>query len=191
MANSTTNLAAGPGTLYVAPFGTAEPASTNAGLTGDPGVGWTGVGFTQGGMTMTVNQTYMQFEVDQIVETPERRLTSQELSFQTNLAEVTLTNLVLALNAGTVTTGVSGAPDTFEPAQVTSADSPTYKAIIFDGIGPGGYRRRVIIRKVLSTENVEIAQSKDSMTTFPVTFTSHYVSPSITSYKVLQGKAQP
>lgn len=188
---STTNLAAGPGELYVAPFGTTEPASTNAGLTGAPDVAWTNVGFTQGGMTMTVNQTYMAFEVDQIVETPERRVTSQELSFQTNLAEVTLANLVIALNSGTTVTGTSGAPDTFEPAAVTSADSPNYKAIIFDGIGNGGYRRRVIIRKVLSTENVEVSQAKDSMTTFPVTFTSHYVTPSIKSYKILQGKAQP
>lgn len=182
MAVTTTNLAMGPGELYVGDFGATEPA--DAAINDTPASSaWTDVGGTLGGLTFTVSQQFKELEVDQLVETPERRVTRREASFKTQLAEATLENLVLALNSGTVT---SGTQDVFEPDTVTSGDSPDYKAAIFDGYGGAGLRRRVIMRKVLSTENVDVVASKDGQTVYPVTFMSHYVSPSIKSYKIVQ-----
>lgn len=184
-----TNLAMGPGTLYVGTFGATEPADTAAGLATTPATPFVDVGGTMGGLTFTVNQQFKEMEVDQLVEIPERRVTRREASFKTQLAEVTLNNLVLALGSGTATIGATGIPDTFVPNNIDSAGSPTYSSIIFDGAGAGGYRRRVIVRKVLSTENVDVTNSKDAQTVYPVTFSSHYVSAAIPSYKIIQGKA--
>jgi hypothetical protein len=189
MAVTATNLAMGPGTLYVGTFGATEPADTAVALAAAPSAPFTDVGGTLGGLTFSVNQQFKELEVDQLVEVPERRVTRREASFKTQLAEVTLANLVIALNSGTITAGVSGAPDTFVPANTDSSGTPAYKAIIFDGAGAGGLRRRVIVRKVLSTDNVDASSSKDSQTVYPVTFTSHYVSSVIPSYKIIQASA--
>lgn len=185
MAVTTTNLAMGPGDLYIGAFGAAEPADTTIGLGGAPLLtDWTPVGGTLGGISMTITQTFKELEVDQLVETPERRVTKREASFKTQLAEVTFANLTLALNSGTTTTATG--IDTYVPSNVNSGSAPNYKAAIFDGFGGAGARRRVILRKVLSTENVDIAASKDGQTAYPVTFSSHYVSASIPSYKIVQ-----
>lgn len=190
MTVTATNLAMGPGALYVGAFGAAEPADTAVALAAVPlNTDWTDVGGTLGGLTFTVSQQFKELEVDQLVEVPERRVTRREASFKTQLAEVTLANLVVALNSGTVTVGATGVPDTFVPANTDSSGTPNYKAIIFDGAGAGGFRRRVIVRKVLSTENVDAQSAKDAQSVYPVTFTSHYVSSSIPSYKIVQGKA--
>ncbi|WP_328339545.1 hypothetical protein [Micromonospora sp. NBC_00421] len=187
MGVTTTNLAMGPATVNVGAFGATEPADTAIAMAADPPTpDYTNVGGTMGGVTITITQQWKEFEVDQIVEVPERRVTRREIAAKTQLAEVTLDNLILALASGTKTTGTSGAPDTFEPSNTDSGASPNYKSVILDGAGAGGRKRRVIIRKVLSTENVDIASSKDSQQSYPVTFTGHYVSPSIKSYKILQ-----
>lgn len=184
---TTTNLAMGPSEISVGAFGATEPADTAVALAAAPPTpDWRNVGGTLGGVTITITQQWKEFEVDQLVEVPERRVTRRDISAKTQLAEVTLDNLILALASGTKTAGTSGAPDVFEPSTTDSGATPDYKAVILDGAGAGGRRRRVIIRKVLSTENVDVASSKDGQQSFPVTFTGHYVSPSIKSYKILQ-----
>lgn len=179
------NLAMGPGTLYTGVFSaTAEFEPLDIEVNNTPATSaWTDVGGTLGGMTFTRAQTFKELEVDQLTETPERRTTKNEVMFKTQLAEVTFDNLVISLNGGTVTNG-SGF-DSYDPDDVTSGDSPTYKAIIFDGFGGGGFRRRVFIRKVLSTENVDASASKEDQTVFPVTFTSHYVSSTVKSWRMV------
>lgn len=193
MAVTASNLAMGPGALYIGAFGATEPADTLVGLNGPPASpAWTDLGGTMGGLTFSVNQQFKELEVDQLVEVPERRVTRREASFKTQLAEATLANLVVALNSGTITAGTPGTtPDTFVPSNTDSSGTPAYKAIIFDGVGGGGLRRRVIVRKVLSTENVDANSAKDAQTVYPVTFTSHYVSAAIPSYKIIQATPAP
>jgi len=183
MAVTATNLTQGPGTLYTGAFGVAEPADTA--VASPPGVGWTDVGGTSDGVTLNVNQEFSELTVDQIVDVPGRRLTKRDLSIRTNMAEPTLENLAIAMNGGTTATGAGF--KSLEPAYATSATQPTYKAILFDGYAPGGFQRRVILRKGLSTANVEAAYKKDSQTFFPVTFNAHYVSASIAPFKVIDG----
>lgn len=187
MANTVTvtNLIQGVGSLYTGDFGATEPdddAVNTTPATGD----WTYTGGTLGGVKLAVNQTYTALAVDQTVDTPGRRLTAREATVQTQLAEVTLDNLIFALNGGTVTTGATFTA--MEPEDPDIGAEPNYKAILFDGHAPGGKRRRFISRRTLSTDNVEFAYAKEDQTVYTVTLSSHYVSSSIKPFRITDEK---
>ena len=191
------NLAMGPGDLYVAAFGAPEPLPQQ--INGTPASSaWTAVGGTQGGITLNTANTWKELDVDQIVETPARRLTKREHSIKTNLAEVTFANYVIAMSGGTISSdaaplGGGTAYDEYVDDDVNSGDEPDYKAVLFDGwgsySGTGGLRRRVILRKCINTDNVEIKADKDGQTVYAVTFNSHYVSSAIRSRRTIQARA--
>lgn len=174
----------GPGTFYVADFGATEPDADAAGIASTPGAQWTDVGGTLGGLSVAFNQDIKGLEMDQIVMEVGGRITKQEVIFSAKLAEVTLDNLVLAMNGGTLTSG-SGY-DKYEPDLSGTENEPDYKAIIYDGFGAGGRRRRVVIRKSLNTENLEVEGTKDGQQVFAVKFKAYYVSSSIKPYQILQ-----
>jgi hypothetical protein len=182
MSVTTTNLIMGPATLYSGAFGATEPA--DAAVNATPAVSaWTDTGGTNGGVKLTVDQKYTELTVDQIVDRVGSRLTNREFTVETDLAEATLTNLSLALNGGTAATGSGFA--SFEPNYASSASQPTYVAVLLDGYAPSSLRRRVIVRKALSTAKVESSYTKDKQTFIPVTFTGHYVSSSIAPIHVV------
>lgn len=168
MTVTSTNLIQGPATLYVAPFGTAEPVAMAA-----PAADWVDVGGTKDGVELGVADEYAVLSVDQIIYEIERRRTNRVLTVKTSLAEATLENLAHAINN---TAPVAGALDLDDGL---TAFAPAYKAILLDGIAPGGFKRRFIMRKCLSTDSVAMAYKKDGQTLIPVTFTGHWVSTSI------------
>lgn len=183
MAVTATNLIQGPASIYFAPFGSAEPATP---LTA-PATPWVDLGGTRDGVSMEDASEYSVLDVDQLVYEVARVRTKRAVTVKTSLAEATLANYARAVNdaAPTTATGTS----TFTPAKDTAAFLPPYGAIIVDGIAPGGFRRRVTLRKVLSTDNVELAYKKDGQTVIPVTFTLHYVSASIDPYLIVDQTA--
>lgn len=190
------NLIQGTGVLYVAAVGATEP--DDGAVHNPPASGtWTDLGFTKDGVTMRVEQEYSELEVDQLVDVPGRRLTKREFVVVTNLAEVTLDNLKVALNGGTVTDGATSAAsgvsatDTFEPEAHDGNNNPTYKALIFDGVAPSGLARRVIVRKALQVANVEFAYEKDGQTVYTVEFRAHHVSNAVKPFKVVDQTAAP
>lgn len=183
-----TNLIAGPADLYCAAFGATEPLDTE--LSTPPLVAdWTALGGTSGGVQFTVAREFMELSVDQVVDTPGRRMTKRDFSVATSLAEGTLENLALAL--GELETSVTAAAGvkSLEPGAADPGEEPNYSAIILDGRAPAGKRRRIIGRKVLSTESVESAYTKDGQTLIPVTFTGHWVSSSIRPFRVVDATA--
>lgn len=183
MAVVASNLTLGPGTLYRGAEGATEPLETAVATAPDSGA-WTDVGATSDGVTLSLELEYTEMTVDQSVDRIGSRLTARTMTLATNLAEVTLENLSFALNAGgTISTGTGY--KSFEPANDTSATQPTYSALIFDGIAPGGGNRRVVGRRMLSTENVEFAYTKDEMTVYSVTFTAHYVDGSTPPFQIV------
>lgn len=186
MGVNTTNLIMGPGTLYRGAFGAAEPTDEAIDEAPDAAV-WTDVGGTRDGVSLTFVQEYTPLEVDQIVDVVGRRLTRREFQIQTNLAEPTLENLAYALNetGPTAGTGVS----TLSPTNNSSATQPNYSALIFDGYAPSSRRRRVIGRRMLSTNNVEFAYSKSDQTVFTVRFDGHFVSASIPPFVIIDEAA--
>jgi N-acetylglucosamine-6-phosphate deacetylase len=184
MSVAVSNLVLGPATVYQGAFGAVEPADSTVNST-PAASAWTDVGGTMGGVTFAVNQTYTELEVDQIVDSAGRRLTKRDITVATQMAELTLQNLALALNGGTVVTGSGATPSTYDPATAISATQPSYTALLFDGWSPQQFRRRGIVRKCLSTANVELAYKKDGQSVYGATWNAHYVSSSITPFHVV------
>lgn len=174
------NFLAGPGALWIAAFGATEPADSNVSSTFSAS-GWTDLGGTQDGCTLSHEREFFELEADQIVEIPESRETKRVTTIKTNLAEVTLANLRYTLNGGTVT--ASASYSTYTPDSSGASSAPTYWALCFVGKAPGGFNRRIFVRKTLSVESVESAYKKGEQTLFPVTWKCHYVSTSIDAWR--------
>lgn len=169
MAVTVTNLVMGPGDLWVGTFGATEPADADAA----PGVGWTNVGGTTGGTKVSAAQSYSDFELDQLALPAGARMTKQAYTMSTTLAEVTLANLRIALNQ----TADAGTTLSL-PGEISNAD-PNYQAALLVTPKPGGGNRLVILRRVLSTANMDIDWTKDKQSGVPLTFTAYYVSPTV------------
>lgn len=190
MAVSATNLIAGPASLWSGVFGVTEPLDTA--VASAPGAGWADLGGTDDGVTLTVAREFYKLRMDQTIDAPGRRITERDISLSTNLAEGTLENLVLALAQTTApATGGTGAT-AWKGMDIEGDDAgaePTYTALLMDGKAPNGKRRRVIGRKMLSTEEVEVSYKKDEQTFFPVTFAAHWVSASIRPVRIVDSTA--
>lgn len=152
---------------------------------------WTNTGFTNDGITITINQEFATMTVDQIADIIGRKMTQRDLQVQANLAEATLENLTLGMNSGTVTSG-SGAGvnfKTYTPVFNGTELQPTYFAVIFDGYAPANAagvvkRRRFLLRKCLSIENIEVAYKKGDMTLVPITVGCHYIDTVTAPFKI-------
>ncbi len=180
----------GSGRMYTGVFsatGANEPA-LSAINSAPQASAWTYTGFTSDGITLNIDQSFSEMRVDQLADRVGTKLTERQLTCQANLAEATLQNLTLGLNGGTITTAAGYSY--YEPVYDGTELQPTYIAVLFDGYAPASAagvskRRRVILRKAISTESVESAYKKDSLTLVPVTFTSHYVSDTVASFRII------
>lgn len=168
------NLIQGPATLYTAVFGATEPATVST----VPAVAWTDAGGTKDGVELGINDEYAVLDVDQIIYEVGRRRTKRVVTVKTNLAEATLANLAIAIANTAPVTNVMEGDDGL------AAFAPAYGAVLLDGIAPGGFKRRIVVRKTLPTDSVGVAYKKDGQTLIPVTFTAHWVSASIKPFRV-------
>lgn len=175
MTVTSTNLIQGPATLYWAAFGATEPATV---ATVPDDEVWTDLGGTDGGVDFEVADEYSELTVDQLVYVAERRRTLRRVRAKTALAEATLENLARATNNSAPTSHVMEGDDGL------TAFAPAYGAILLDGIAPGGFRRRIILRKTLSIETMSTSYKKDGKTMIPATWEIHWVSPSIKPFKI-------
>lgn len=173
MGVTSTNLIQGPAVVYVGDFGVTEPAT----IATAPGAGWTDCGGTKGGVELNIASEWGNLTVDQIVDIIESRRTGREVTVKTSLAEATLENIAAAVANSAPAAGVMNLDHD------ASAFAPDYSAILIDGIAPGGFRRRIIVRKTLPTDAVGIAYKKDDQTVVPVTWKLHWVSTSISPMK--------
>src|SRR4051812_35582900 len=94
----------GAGTMYNGLYQAVEPLD-QAVNTVPQASAWTNTGFTNDGITLTVNQEFATMTVDQIADIIGRKMTQRDLQVQANLAEATLENLTLGLNSGTIASG--------------------------------------------------------------------------------------
>lgn len=168
------NLIQGPATLYRAPFGTVEPAT----IATVPAAAWVDMGGTKDGVELTIADEYALLDVDQIIYDMGRRRTKRAVSVKTSLAEPTLANLAAAVANTAPAANVMNGDDGL------AAFNPSTSAILVDGIAPGGFRRRIILRATLPTDSVGIAYKKDGQTLIPVTWSLQWVSTSIAPFKI-------
>ena len=186
MGVNVSNLALGPGVLYVAPFGSTEPldsAITPNGVSTPPGSPWTDVGGTDGGVSFEVDTTYTDLTVDQIIMNVGSRLTELKMSVTTKMSEMTLGNLNTSLN-GITQTGTGTGYQTQDIIVTASSSQPIYVSLIIDTWAPylaSGYpaRRRIIVRKVLSQAKVSMMSDKKTQQSIEATWNAFYVSQSI------------
>lgn len=111
-----TNIALGPGLLYVAPLGSALPAS----LDDTWPVAWTLLGYTNDGSSQSYAPAYDDVTVAEELEVIDASPTGRTISVSFTLAELTNKNLRIAFNGGTITSvpvagAVLRAHTTFEP----------------------------------------------------------------------------
>ena len=180
MTVTVTNLLAGPAsTVWIGDFGAAEPSTIDA----DPGVGWRDMGGTTGGLRLMADREFFYLDVDQIIGRVGAVPTQENFSVATSLAEATLGNYAAALNLPEDAVVEATGTATLELGGALPGTGPNYRAIIVDGRAPQGFRRRVIVRKVLSTATVEAGMEKAGQTVYPVTYSAFYVSASIKPVK--------
>lgn len=176
MAVTATNLIQGPANLWAGPFGTAEPAAIGTA----PGAGWVDLGSTKEGVTLNIEQTFADLTVDQVIDVIARKRTGRIVTIATSLAEATLENLATAIGNTAPATKVLE----LDNGDSALAFSPTYGAIIMEGLGPNGVKRRFILRKTLQTGNIALAYTKDGQTVIPTSFSMHWVSSAIKPLKI-------
>lgn len=137
----------GPGLLYVAPIGTAEPTSASAALA----TAWREIGYTEEGTSVTFEieseKVFVAEELDPVRVVTTGRATA--VAFQ--MAEITRRNLALALNVG-----ANEADDGtwFEPPD---AGDEVRVMIVHEPEEPAS---RWIFRQCFQTGSIEIARKK-------------------------------
>jgi hypothetical protein len=180
------NLVLGPARIYYAPFGSTEPADstvTPQGYLTPPPSPWVDFGGTDGGVTLEIDSTYTNLQVDQVILAVGARLTEMKMQVTAKLAEVTQSNMAQALNNITQSGSGSGYI-TLDIPVGSSATQPDYASLIIDGWGPmlaSGQPalRRAIVRKVLSTAKIQLVSDKKSQQSYDCTFEVFYTSASI------------
>jgi hypothetical protein len=190
------NLILGPARLYVAPFGSTEPADsavTPNGPTNPPSAPWTDVGGTDGGVTLEIDNTYQDLQVDQLTMMVGSRLTEMKMTVTAKLSEMTLSNLNAALNNIATVSAQAGYTTMDIPVGSTSTQ-PSYAALIIDGWAPtlptgAPALRRVIVRKVLSQVKASLTYDKKTQQGLACTFTAYYVSGSVNPIHIVDQTA--
>jgi hypothetical protein len=177
----------GAASLYTGLYQATEPADS-AVNSAPQASAWTDAGFTSDGSTLMLNQEFATMTVDQISDIIGRKMTQRDVQVKANLAESTLENLTIGLNSGTIST--ASGYKTYTPVFNGNELQPTYFAVILDGYAPASAagvtkRRRFILRRCLSIDNVETAYKKGDMTLVPVTFGCHYIDTTTAPFKIV------
>lgn len=179
----------GPGDLYFATFGTADPADSTATVVGGPPAApFVGIGGTETGIMAEIDATYTDLKVDQIVDPVGARMTDRAITIKTQMKELTLGNLALSLNS-TVTQTVSGSYTTLELQNTSTATQPQYSVLVFDGWAPTlassqPARRRFLARKVLSKPKVQLNAEKAKSGIYDITFQCYWVANGIGPFRI-------
>jgi hypothetical protein len=191
MAIQPLNICMGPATVYWAPFGSTEPAYTA--ITSPPNSAvWTDVGGTADGSSvlLEVEMSFTDIGCEQLIDPIGARLSKRVIQVTVSLEEATLSNMNLAMNQLLTQTPGSGYT-VADPITTNYSTQPTYSAIIIDGFAPTTgtteteCRRRIIVRKCLSSSKVDLEYEKTKAVLFNTTWTGYWVSSSISPFEIV------
>lgn len=193
MAVNASNILAGAGSLYYAPFGTSFPADTTATVAGGPPASFTDFGGTEGGVDVVTTQKLKMKKVDQVLLAVGAYPTEESIQVKTKLAEATVQNLNVGLNNKFVLTPQSTYTTADWQTQV-SAQQLTYISLIFDGWAPtlttgAPARRRMCCYKALSEGTIGAAYKVDAQVFYECTFDVFFVSGSQTPFHLIDQTA--
>jgi len=189
MGLTVTNLVVGPADLYYGAEGTTEPAYSA--IASPPGAGWTDVGMTADGtaILLEIDQTITDFGCEQVIDRIGGRTTKRVIQVTATLQEATLQNMQLALNQlATITEGVGYS--VLDPITANAASQPTYMALLIDGWAPTtgttetACRRRIVVRKCLSSSKVDQEFEKTKPVLYSTTWSGYLVSPGVAPFEI-------
>jgi hypothetical protein len=185
------NVVMGPATVYTGAFGAQEPAY--AAITSPPNSAvWTDVGGTADGTSvlLEVEHSLTNISVEQLIDPIGARVSKRVIQVTVVLEEATLNNLNLAMNQLLTISQGNGYAVADAMTSITSIQ-PTYTAILIDGWAPTAgttetaCRRRMIIRKCLSSSKSDLEYEKTKAVLYHTTWTGFYVSGSISPFEIV------
>lgn len=180
----------GPATVYWAPFGTTEPPYSQTANV--PPNTWTDVGATADGSSvlLEIEHTLTDISAEQLVDPIGSRLSKRVIQVTCALEEGTLQNLQLAMNQ--MLTLSSGPGYTVaDPITTLGSTQPVYTALMIDGFAPTTgtteviCKRRMLVRKCLSSSKVDLEYEKTKPVIFNTTWTGFYVSSSVSPFELI------
>jgi hypothetical protein len=191
MAIQPLNIVMGPATVYTGAFGATEPAYSA--ITSPPSSSvWTDVGATADGTSvlLEIEHSLTDIHVEQLVDPVGGRVSKRVIQVTVDLEEATLANLNLAMNQLLTISSGSG----YAVGDLLTAPTslqPTYMALLIDGWAPTAgtseaeCRRRMIIRKCLSSSKADLEFEKTKPTTYHTTWTAYWISSSISPVEIV------
>jgi hypothetical protein len=191
MAIQPLNAVMGPATVYTAPFGATEPAYAAIGSPPNSAV-WTDVGATADGTSvlLEIEHSLTSISAEQLIDPIGARVSKRVIQVTVVLEEATLTNLNLAMNQLLTISPGTGYTVADPIASITSVQ-PQYQAIMIDGWAPTTgtteveCRRRMIIRKCLSSSKSDLEYEKTKMVLYHTTWTGYWVSSSVAPFEIV------
>jgi hypothetical protein len=158
-----TALALGPGYLYIGSMGRAEPADlTTAWAAVD--AGWVLLGYTDTGSEFDYNLATATVDVAEELDPISNQTTGRTSTVKFAAAQMTITNLKLAMNGGVVTVGTG--IQTFEPPDLGTE----VRTMI--GFESEDHTERWVWRQCFQTGTLAITRQKGAAkATLPMEFT--------------------
>jgi len=167
------NLLYGTSRMYIgaSAYSTSPPPDALPVVTvpigGDVGGNWRFVGFTQGGVRLTINRQFNPIKGDQLTTPVTRIVTESSEMIETTFIETTLINIRDAIGRGAIATvapvgaAPSGTPGS-DTLTIPATTTLLYVAVMFEGVAPpvsAGLPRRVLFPAALATGQVQFGQA--------------------------------
>lgn len=147
-----TAIALGPGYLFWAVLGSAEPTDLTTPWDAD----WIPIGYTQEGSTFSYQPAFEDVEVAEELDPLDSIATSRQIQVSFSAAQVTAANYKLAMNGGTITLEGS-APDQFLEFEPPALGEET---TIMLGYESEDHLERWVYRQCKQVGNIETARRK-------------------------------
>lgn len=158
------NVLVGHVQIYIAPVGTAGPA-TSVAYGASWGTSWVASGYTEKGLTFNMDRKINKIYVEEVAEPVTAVVDTNEIALDIEFAEDTLQSMQWAYGGGTITTGTN--------PTLTLSDNLTQVAIGFEGSAPAGNFRRVIVPQLISVGKLKTTYARaKAARTYPTTFSS-------------------
>lgn len=159
---SASAISLGPGRLYYAPLGTAEPTNCSSVLAVD----WKVVGYTESGTTVETEISTQPIEVAEELDPVLYVQTSRMTRLNLAMAEMAVSRLALAMGAGATRTDTAVAFEFPAPSAIVGV------MLVWDSLDtPDATNRRWLFRAVYPSGTISISRKKaPDKATIPVTF---------------------
>lgn len=123
-----------PARIFYAAVGTALPNPNTVAYGGVWTAPWVDLGYTLTPITVGFNQEIYKLEVQQVTLPLKGLITTQEVTLETTLAEITAANMALAFGGSVSTTAAGTAQVALEELKSGGASSITYYAWGLEGL---------------------------------------------------------